>query len=88
MHPGASFPLFRVCAGHACLYNSRDGHGDAGNFQSGSGNGGRGQGKVYRSSRGVPTMFIMELEVLEKENYDISSLRTGIMAGGAPIGPD
>ncbi|MFY9115343.1 MAG: AMP-binding protein [Dethiobacteria bacterium] len=30
---------------------------------------------------GVPTMFIMELEVLEKENYDISSLRTGIMAG-------
>ncbi len=30
---------------------------------------------------GVPTMFIMELECLEKENYDLSSLRTGIMAG-------
>ncbi len=30
---------------------------------------------------GVPTMFIIELECLEKENYDLSSLRTGIMAG-------
>lgn len=30
---------------------------------------------------GVPTMFITELEVLEKQSYDTSSLRTGIMAG-------
>jgi len=30
---------------------------------------------------GVPTMFITELEVLEKQFYDLSSLRTGIMAG-------
>ncbi|MFZ5592315.1 MAG: AMP-binding protein, partial [Bacillota bacterium] len=30
---------------------------------------------------GVPTMFITELEVLEKQPYDVSSLRTGIMAG-------
>lgn len=30
---------------------------------------------------GVPTMFISELNLLEKENYDLSSLRTGIMAG-------
>lgn len=30
---------------------------------------------------GVPTMFIMELEQMNKENYDTSSLRTGIMAG-------
>lgn len=30
---------------------------------------------------GVPTMFIMELEELEKGKYDTSSLRTGIMAG-------
>lgn len=30
---------------------------------------------------GVPTMFIMELEQMDKENYDTSSLRTGIMAG-------
>lgn len=30
---------------------------------------------------GVPTMFIMELEQLNKQNYDVSSLRTGIMAG-------
>jgi fatty-acyl-CoA synthase len=30
---------------------------------------------------GVPTMFITELEVLEKNHYDTSSLRTGIMAG-------
>ena len=30
---------------------------------------------------GVPTMFIMELEELAKGNYDVSSLRTGIMAG-------
>ncbi|MBO8136744.1 MAG: AMP-binding protein [Desulfotomaculum sp.] len=30
---------------------------------------------------GVPTMFIMELEEVDKENYDLSSLRTGIMAG-------
>ena len=30
---------------------------------------------------GVPTMFIMELEEMDKNNYDTSSLRTGIMAG-------
>jgi fatty-acyl-CoA synthase len=30
---------------------------------------------------GVPTMFIAELEHPEFENYDLSSLRTGIMAG-------
>ncbi|BBB89966.1 MAG TPA: AMP-binding protein [Methylomusa anaerophila] len=30
---------------------------------------------------GVPTMFIMELEEMEKAPYDTSSLRTGIMAG-------
>ncbi|VBB09220.1 amp-dependent synthetase/ligase [Lucifera butyrica] len=30
---------------------------------------------------GVPTMFIMELEAMEKAQYDTSSLRTGIMAG-------
>ncbi len=30
---------------------------------------------------GVPTMFIRELDVLKMRNYDISSLRTGIMAG-------
>lgn len=30
---------------------------------------------------GVPTMFIAELETMEKNNYDTSSLRTGIMAG-------
>ncbi|HOV78844.1 MAG TPA: AMP-binding protein [Bacillota bacterium] len=30
---------------------------------------------------GVPTMFIMELEEMEKKKYDTSSLRTGVMAG-------
>lgn len=30
---------------------------------------------------GVPTMFIAELEEMSKNNYDTSSLRTGIMAG-------
>ncbi|MFZ5642153.1 MAG: AMP-binding protein [Bacillota bacterium] len=30
---------------------------------------------------GVPTMFIAELEEMDKNNYDTSSLRTGIMAG-------
>lgn len=30
---------------------------------------------------GVPTMFITELEEMEKNKYDTSSLRTGIMAG-------
>ncbi|MCL6634498.1 MAG: AMP-binding protein [Peptococcaceae bacterium] len=30
---------------------------------------------------GVPTMFITELEEMEKKRYDTSSLRTGIMAG-------
>lgn len=30
---------------------------------------------------GVPTMFIMELEEMEKASFDTSSLRTGIMAG-------
>jgi fatty-acyl-CoA synthase len=30
---------------------------------------------------GVPTMFIAELEEMEKNAYDTSSLRTGIMAG-------
>jgi fatty-acyl-CoA synthase len=35
---------------------------------------------------GVPTMFIAELEHPDFENYDLSSLRTGIMAG-APCPP-
>lgn len=30
---------------------------------------------------GVPTMFITELEEMEKKKYDTSSLRTGVMAG-------
>ncbi|ORY82135.1 hypothetical protein BCR37DRAFT_402797 [Protomyces lactucae-debilis] len=30
---------------------------------------------------GVPTMFITELELLEKESFDLKSLRTGIAAG-------
>jgi len=30
---------------------------------------------------GVPTMFIAELEEMEKRTYDTSSLRTGVMAG-------
>jgi fatty-acyl-CoA synthase len=30
---------------------------------------------------GVPTMFIAELEAMEKKSYDTQSLRTGIMAG-------
>lgn len=30
---------------------------------------------------GVPTMFIAELEEMDKKSYDTSSLRTGIMAG-------
>jgi fatty-acyl-CoA synthase len=30
---------------------------------------------------GVPTMFILELEEMEKGKYDVSSLRTGIVAG-------
>lgn len=30
---------------------------------------------------GVPTMFIRELEMMKKEGYDTSTLRTGIMAG-------
>jgi len=32
---------------------------------------------------GVPTMFIRQLEVLKEEDYDTSSLRTGIMAGSS-----
>lgn len=31
---------------------------------------------------GVPTMFIAELETPDFDKYDVSSLRTGIMAGG------
>jgi fatty-acyl-CoA synthase len=36
---------------------------------------------------GVPTMFIAELECPERRSLDLSSLRTGIMAG-APCAPD
>ncbi len=32
---------------------------------------------------GVPTMFIRELEVMKEEDYDTSTLRTGIMAGSS-----
>lgn len=32
---------------------------------------------------GVPTMFILELEEMNKKKYDVSSLRTGIMAGAS-----
>jgi fatty-acyl-CoA synthase len=36
---------------------------------------------------GVPTVFITELRELEERSYDLSSIRTGIVAG-APIGDD
>jgi fatty-acyl-CoA synthase len=36
---------------------------------------------------GVPTMFVAELELADFERYDLSSLRTGIMAG-APCPPE
>ncbi len=36
---------------------------------------------------GVPTVFITELRELEERSYDLSSLRTGIVAG-APVGDD
>ncbi|MFP4622816.1 MAG: class I adenylate-forming enzyme family protein [Gemmatimonadota bacterium] len=36
---------------------------------------------------GVPTVFITELRELEEREYDLSSLRTGIVAG-APVGDD
>jgi len=36
---------------------------------------------------GVPTMFIAELEHAEFNNYDMSSLRTGIMAGAPCLPP-
>ncbi|MGK7310658.1 MAG: class I adenylate-forming enzyme family protein [Candidatus Longimicrobiales bacterium M2_2A_002] len=36
---------------------------------------------------GVPTMFITELRALDAGDYDVSSLRTGIVAG-APVGDD
>ena len=32
---------------------------------------------------GVPTMFIAELDHPEFENFDLSTLRTGIMAGSS-----
>ncbi|MFZ4452668.1 class I adenylate-forming enzyme family protein [Salibacterium aidingense] len=37
--------------------------------------------------QGVPTMFLKELELEEFDEYDLSSLRTG-MVGAAPISPD
>ncbi|MCP3978386.1 MAG: AMP-binding protein [bacterium] len=36
---------------------------------------------------GVPTMFVAELELLDKNGHDLSSLRTGVMAG-APCPPE
>ena len=36
---------------------------------------------------GVPTMFVAELENMRENHYDLSSLRTGIMAG-APCPPE
>ena len=39
------------------------------------------QDEKCTSLYGVPTMFIAELGVTEFESYDLSSLRTGIMAG-------
>ncbi len=36
---------------------------------------------------GVPTVFITELRELEEQDYDLSSLRAGIVAG-APVGDD
>ncbi len=38
-------------------------------------------GERCTSLYGVPTMFIAELDVPEFDSYDLSSLRTGIMAG-------
>jgi fatty-acyl-CoA synthase len=39
------------------------------------------QGLKCTSLLGVPTMFIAEFEEMDKKGYDVSSLRTGVMAG-------
>ena len=39
------------------------------------------EGERCTAIYGVPTMFIAELEQLESKGFDLSSLRTGIMAG-------
>ncbi|MDR3555207.1 MAG: AMP-binding protein [Syntrophobacteraceae bacterium] len=39
------------------------------------------QGLKCTSLLGVPTMFIAEFEEMDNKSYDVSSLRTGVMAG-------
>ena len=80
VHPRSVFPLLRLCTGDSRLRHRRRDDGAVQEFSP----------KEVLSAvetekctalHGVPTMFIAELNDPDFASYDLSSLRTGIMAG-------
>ena len=82
LHPGALLPLLRHGHGQPRLHHARRLHGDPGGRVRAGGDAARpSQEERCTSLYGVPTMFIAELEHPHFAEFDLSSLRTGIMAG-------
>ena len=81
MHPGAALPLLRDGDGDALLSHARGGHGSSrkcirpGNILEAI------EQERCTALYGVPTMFIAELSHPDFDSFDLSSLRTGVMAG-------
>ncbi|GAA1071710.1 AMP-binding protein [Tsukamurella spumae] len=79
--PVPLLPLLRHGDGQPRGHHPRCGHGDSRTrLRAGRGAGRRRRREVHQPL-GVPTMFIAELALANFDSYDLSSLRTGVMAG-------
>ena len=82
LHPGAVLPLLRHGARQPRLHHARRLHGRPGRgVRRRARCSRRSQAERCTSLYGVPTMFIAELDHPRFGEFDLSTLRTGIMAG-------
>ena len=82
LHPGAVLPLLRHGDGQPRLHHARRVHGRSPPRRSSPARRSRRcRTSAARRCYGVPTMFIAELDHPDFDSFDLSSLRTGIMAG-------
>ena len=82
LHPGALLPLLRHGHGQPRVHHPRRLHGHPGaRLRPGRDPARRSADERCTSLYGVPTMFIAEWRCRTSPTYDLSTVRTGIMAG-------
>src|SRR6478735_1113899 len=81
LHPGALLPLLRHGHGQPRVHDPRSVHGHPGARVRPRRDPAATQDEKVTSLYGVPTMFIAEWNLPDFAAYDLSTVRTGIMAG-------